>query len=158
MMVSSTAFELQSSRLILTSSLNFFSELADKASAASWISVAILPLCIFLLVSYAVLPVKFTHRHYLGICFTLGICFMEVRCCIEGSQNVLLTDMQLAFIIPLGTKPEQCYNEITPNDMHSSLSCAFTGALLLFGGWMVIVWSMLGSILSLCGLTRTNDC
>jgi hypothetical protein len=70
---------------------------------------------------------------------------------------VLLTDMQIAFIIPLGVKPDQCHNQITPNDMHSSLSCAFTGALLLFGGWMVVVWSMLETILSLSGLTRTND-
>ncbi|GFF23344.1 frizzled and smoothened-like protein P [Aspergillus udagawae] len=104
-------------------------ELFEKASVASWISVAILPLCIFLLVSYAVLPVKFTHRHYLSICFTLGICFMEI-----------------AFIIPLGVKPDQCHNQITPNDMHSSVSCAFTGALLLFGGWMVVVWSFLRTV------------
>ncbi|EAW11941.1 protein gprM [Aspergillus clavatus NRRL 1] len=103
--------------------------LVDKASAASWISVAILPLCIFLLVSYAVLPAKWTHRHYLSICFTLGITFMEI-----------------AFIIPLGAKPEQCYNQITPNDMYSSLSCAFTGSMLLFGGYMVVVWSLLRTV------------
>lgn len=52
-------------------------DLRDKISVTSWISVAILPLCIFLLISYAVLPVKWTHRHYLSICFTLGICCME---------------------------------------------------------------------------------
>lgn len=60
--------------------------------------------------------------------------------------DVILTDMQIAFIIPLGAKPKQCYNEITPNDMHSSLSCAFSGALLLFGGWMVVVWSFLRAV------------
>lgn len=54
--------------------------------------------------------------------------------------------MQIAFIIPLGTKPDQCYNEITPNDMHSSLSCAFTGALLLFGGWVVVVFSFIRTV------------
>lgn len=53
-------------------------DLNNKIGVASWISVAILPLCIFLLVSYAVLPVKWTHRHYLSICFTLGICCMQV--------------------------------------------------------------------------------
>ena len=52
-------------------------DLGNTIHAASWISVAILPLCIFLLVSYAVLPAKWTHRHYLSICFTLGICCME---------------------------------------------------------------------------------
>ncbi|KAJ5739636.1 hypothetical protein N7533_012420 [Penicillium manginii] len=93
---------------------------AKKVDVASWISVAILPLCVFLLVSYAVLPVKWTNRHYLSICFTLGICCMEI-----------------AFIIPLGAKPKQCYNAITPNDMYTDLSCAFSGAFLLFGGWLV---------------------
>lgn len=51
---------------------------AKRVHDAGWISVAILPLCVFLLVSYAVLPAKWTNRHYLSICFTLGICFMEV--------------------------------------------------------------------------------
>ncbi|KAJ6001858.1 hypothetical protein N7499_002275 [Penicillium canescens] len=104
-------------------------DLDKKIDVASWISVAILPLCIFLLASYAVLPVKWTHRHYLSICFTLGICCMEI-----------------AFIIPLGAKPQQCYNAITPNDMHSDLSCAFSGSFLLFGGWMVVMWSFIRTI------------
>ncbi|KAJ5105069.1 hypothetical protein NUU61_002416 [Penicillium alfredii] len=103
--------------------------LIQKTDVASWISVAILPLCIFLLVSYAVLPVKWTHRHYLSVCFTLGICCMEI-----------------AFIIPLGAKPKQCHNAITPNDMHSDLSCAFSGSFLLFGGWMVVMWSFIRTI------------
>lgn len=51
---------------------------AQKAAVAGWISVAILPFCIFLLISYAVLAPKWTNRHYLSICFTLGICCMEV--------------------------------------------------------------------------------
>ncbi|KAL5356684.1 hypothetical protein BJX96DRAFT_124825 [Aspergillus floccosus] len=104
-------------------------QLISQTKAASWLGVAILPLCIFLLVSYAVLPVKYTHRHYLSICFTLGICFMEI-----------------AFIIPLGIKPEQCHNAITPNDMYTDVSCAFTGALLLFGGWIVVVWSFIRTV------------
>ncbi|KAJ5164813.1 uncharacterized protein N7500_006643 [Penicillium coprophilum] len=90
-------------------------DLADKIAVTSWISVAILPLCIFLLISYAVLPVKWTHRHYLS----------------------------LAFIIPLGAKPDQCHNAITPNDMRSDLSCAFSGSFLLFGGWLVVIWSFI---------------
>ncbi|KAJ5715954.1 uncharacterized protein N7483_013135 [Penicillium malachiteum] len=94
--------------------------IAQRVEVASWISVAILPLCVFILISYAVLAPKWTNRHYLSICFTLGICVMEI-----------------AFIIPLGVKPNQCYNEITPNDMYSDLSCAFSGSMLLFGGWLV---------------------
>ncbi|KAL2810269.1 hypothetical protein BJX63DRAFT_322387 [Aspergillus granulosus] len=104
-------------------------EIQERTRIASWVSVAVLPLCVFLLVSYAVLPAKRTHRHYLSICFTLGICCM-----------------QLAFIIPLGTKPDQCYNQITPRDMYSSLSCAFTGSMLLFGGWVVVVFSFIRTI------------
>ncbi|KAE8149056.1 hypothetical protein BDV25DRAFT_157032 [Aspergillus avenaceus] len=104
-------------------------DISQKARSASWISVAVLPLCIFLLVSYAVLPVKWTHRHYLSICFTIGICLMEI-----------------AFIIPLGAKPDQCYNDITPNDMHSTMSCAWSGAMLLFGGWAVVTWSLIRTV------------
>ncbi|KAJ5698355.1 hypothetical protein N7462_000360 [Penicillium macrosclerotiorum] len=102
---------------------------AKRVDVASWISVAILPLCIFLLISYAVLPVKWTNRHYLSICFTIGICIMEI-----------------AFIIPLGAKPEQCHNDITPNDMYTDLSCAFSGSFLLFGGWMVVIWSFIRTL------------
>ncbi|OJJ47039.1 hypothetical protein ASPZODRAFT_1879839 [Penicilliopsis zonata CBS 506.65] len=107
----------------------YASDVADKVKIASWIAVGVLPLCVFLLVTYAVVPVKYTHRHYMSICFTLGICFMDV-----------------AFIIPLGTNPSQCYNDITPNDMYSDLSCAFTGALLLFGGWCAVVWSLIRTV------------
>ncbi|OJI81811.1 hypothetical protein ASPTUDRAFT_45124 [Aspergillus tubingensis CBS 134.48] len=104
-------------------------KLISQTKVASWLGVATLPLCIFLLVSFAVLPPKWTHRHYLSICFTLGICCMEI-----------------AFIIPLGVKPEQCYNQITPNDMHTDLSCAFTGSLLLFGGWVCVVFSFIRTL------------
>jgi hypothetical protein len=44
-------------------------------------------------------------------------------------------------VIPLGASPEQCYNEITPNDMYSSLACAFSGAFLIAGGLSIAVWS-----------------
>ena len=48
--------------------------------------------------------------------------------------------MALAFVIPLGAKPPQCYNEITPNDMFTNLTCAFSGAFLIAGGITVTVW------------------
>lgn len=31
-------------------------------------------------------------------------------------------------------------NEITPNDMQSDLTCAFSGAFLIFGGWAIVIW------------------
>ncbi|PYH62605.1 protein gprM [Aspergillus niger CBS 101883] len=58
----------------------------------------------------------------------------------------ILTQPQIAFIIPLGVKPEQCYNHITPNDMHTDLSCAWTGALLLFGGWVCVTFSFIRTL------------
>lgn len=42
--------------------------------------------------------------------------------------------------MPLAAKPDQCFNEITPNDMKTSGSCAISGAFLLFGGLAVVVW------------------
>ena len=48
--------------------------------------------------------------------------------------------MQLGFIIPLGAQPEQCHDAITPNDMYSDMTCALSGAFLLFGGFAAIMW------------------
>lgn len=48
--------------------------------------------------------------------------------------------MQLGFIIPLGARPDQCHDAITPNDMYSDMTCALSGAFLLFGGFAAIVW------------------
>jgi hypothetical protein len=53
---------------------------------------------------------------------------------------------KLAFIVPLAAKPEQCFNEITPNDMRSSGSCAISGAFLLFGGWAAVIWVFLRAL------------
>ncbi|EEH11115.1 conserved hypothetical protein [Histoplasma capsulatum G186AR] len=96
----------------------------NKTEVANWIAVGIFTLNCLLLISFAVLPVKWTHRHYLGVCLTVGIVFME-----------------LSFIVPLIAKPDECFNAITPNHMESDLACAFSGSFILFGGWGVIVWS-----------------
>jgi len=71
------------------------------------------------------------------------------RCCDDAGQScvtmvgveTMLTDTQMGFIIPLGASPSQCHNLITPNDMFTDLTCAFSGAFLLAGGWAAIVWS-----------------
>src|SRR6266487_5365666 len=52
-------------------------------------------------------------------------------------------DLQLSFIVPLGSRPKECFDEITPHDMRSDLSCASSGALIIFGGWSAVIWSML---------------
>lgn len=101
----------------------------NKMTAIGWLGVALLPLTFFLLVTWAVLPVKFTNRNYITVCFTLSV-----------------VCLQIPMIIPLGTKPQQCNDAITPNDMHTDWSCAFTGAILLFGGIACVTWSLLRTI------------
>ena len=46
----------------------------------------------------------------------------------------------LGFIVPLGAKPDKCYNEITPNDMYSSMECAWSGAFIVAGGLSATMW------------------
>jgi hypothetical protein len=108
---------------------------------AEGLNVAGLILLVFLLVSFVVLPAEKTRRHYLSYCLIIAAIFMAVSTCIV-SQYTATNRQQLGFVIPLGANPEQCYNEITPNDMYSSLACAFSGAFLISGGLSMAVWSM----------------
>ena len=50
----------------------------QRTEIANWINVAAFVAVMFLLISYAVLPVKWTHRHYLSICLVIGVVCMEV--------------------------------------------------------------------------------
>ncbi|KAI4233762.1 MAG: hypothetical protein L6R40_006994 [Gallowayella cf. fulva] len=70
-----------------------------------------------------------TSRHYLTVCFIIAVCIL-----------------QLGFIVPLGAQPERCHDAITPNDMFSDLTCAFSGACLLAGGFAAILWGFLRSL------------
>lgn len=96
---------------------------------SNWINVVGLVASALLLLSFLVLPAEKTSRHYLTICFILGVCIL-----------------QLGFIIPLAAKPEQCHDGITPNDMKSDLTCAFSGACLLVGGFAAITWVFIRSL------------
>ncbi|KAL8755290.1 MAG: hypothetical protein Q9199_003756 [Rusavskia elegans] len=97
--------------------------------ASNWLNVAGMVCTMSLLVSFFVLPVEKTSRHYLTVCFIIAVCIL-----------------QLGFIIPLGAQPEQCHDAITPNDMSSDLMCAFSGACLLAGGFAAISWGFLRSL------------
>ncbi|CAD6564432.1 MAG: hypothetical protein ASARMPREDX12_002659 [Alectoria sarmentosa] len=97
--------------------------------AANWLNVAGIVCSMSLLLSFIVLPVQKTNRHYLTIGLVVAICFL-----------------QLGFIVPLAAKPEQCHDTITPNDMYSDMTCAFSGAFLLFGGFAAILWGFLRSL------------
>ncbi|CUS11008.1 unnamed protein product [Tuber aestivum] len=85
--------------------------------------------CVFMLLSFAVLPVEFTHRHYLSVCLVLAIMLMQV-----------------SFIIPMGSSSTQCFDKITPHDMYSSINCALSGAFLLGGGWCTVMWVFLRTL------------
>ncbi|KAF4634879.1 hypothetical protein G7Y89_g3225 [Cudoniella acicularis] len=97
--------------------------------SANWINVVGMACSMFLVVSFAFLPVEKTHRHYLSVCLAIATIMM-----------------QLGFIIPLGAKPNQCFNAITPNDMTTNTACALSGAFLIAGGWCGVMWVFLRAV------------
>ncbi|KAL1893623.1 hypothetical protein Cpir12675_004054 [Ceratocystis pirilliformis] len=99
------------------------------ASVADWISVFGFICCVFLLISWAALPVEKTHRHYLSICLTIAVAIMS-----------------LGFVVPLAADPEQCINEITPNDMSTSSVCAISGTMIMLGGFAGATWVFLRAL------------
>jgi hypothetical protein len=46
--------------------------------ATQWVAVGGIVCCIVLLLSWAVLPVEKTHRHYLSICLTVAVLLLSV--------------------------------------------------------------------------------
>ena len=127
-------------RWALRESLTSFLDFDVIPTAASWLNVAGTVFSVFLLITYLVLPVKQTSRHYLTVGLVVAICLMQVRFGV-AYRGLINADLgQLGFIIPLGAKPEQCHDAITPNDMYSDFTCAFSGAFLLFGGFGGIMW------------------
>lgn len=52
----------------------------------------------------------------------------------------------IGFTIPLAASPDQCYNEITPNDMFSSMECAFSGAFIIAGGLSAGMWILIRAL------------
>ncbi|KAF2085610.1 hypothetical protein K490DRAFT_46146 [Saccharata proteae CBS 121410] len=90
---------------------------------AEGISVAGLAVCLFLIASWIFLPVEKTRRHYLSVCLVVGA-----------------ISLALGFVVPFAAEPEQCYDDITPNDMYSSLTCAWSGAFIIAGGLSIGMW------------------
>lgn len=91
-------------------------------TASEWVNLVGIILLSFLLLSQVILPPQ-NRSNYLGICLT-------------GSA----LGMSVGFVLPLGTKPDQCFDAITPNDMYSSTSCALTGAMIATGSLSVLTW------------------
>lgn len=58
-----------------------------RTEIASWVNVAAMFSTLFILFSYAFLPVKWTSRHYLSVCLALGVLCIEVcitRQCLDS--------------------------------------------------------------------------
>lgn len=85
--------------------------------------------CLILLISFTVLPIQYTHRHYLSVSLIVAI--------------LILT---LASVIPIMSKAPQCVDKVTPHNMYSSLNCAFTGALIVGGGWACVAWGLIRTV------------
>lgn len=114
--------------------------------------------CIFLLASWAFLPLEKTRRHYLSVSLTCAVVLMNVSG-LWYAGGVALTSPQLGFIISLAGQPQECFNKITPNGMESSTKCALSGAFLLGGGWAGVMWVFLRALslhLQLCWQTAVG--
>lgn len=59
-------------------------------TAMDWVNVVGMVCTVFLLISFAVLPVKKTHRHYLSVCLAISIAVMQV------SPPMILSARELA--------------------------------------------------------------
>ena len=59
--------------------LNIYLEFEVIPEVANWLNVGGMVCCVVLLISYLVLPVKQTSRHYLTVGLVVAICLMQVR-------------------------------------------------------------------------------
>ncbi|KAL1955897.1 hypothetical protein VTO42DRAFT_7970 [Malbranchea cinnamomea] len=103
--------------------------LEGMVNKAAWSAIPILALVVFIIASHLVLPVEATGRHFITTSATVGFVIF-----------------QLAWIIPLGSEPEMCRDDITAHDLRSDLRCAFSGASILFGVWIVILSCFCGAL------------
>ncbi|KAI5296392.1 hypothetical protein KEM52_003114 [Ascosphaera acerosa] len=94
---------------------------------------------------------QYTKRHYLNVGAVFSSMLFDVSASspVQSRQlcPVLLILCKLAFLFPLLGDTKKCYDEITPNDMKTSLSCAFSGAMIIFGGWAIVLWGLARSLL-----------
>lgn len=64
--------------------LNSWTGFEGRTEIANWVNLAAFVLSVYLLLSFAVLPIKYTHRHYLSVCVTIGVVFIEVCAILAG--------------------------------------------------------------------------
>lgn len=123
--VSPLIHRIAQSRLLTESNSDFLSRL----KIPEWLSLTSLFPCIFLITSWIFLDPDKSHRHYLSVGLVVCLIFL-----------------QLALVTPLAARPKMCYDMITPRDMHSSMSCAWSGAFFQVGGIGATVWIALRSL------------
>lgn len=123
-----------------------FSDFTTLPTVSNWLNVAGMVCSLSLLLSYVVLPVEKTSRHYLTVGLVIAVSLLQVNQWKPGSTWDRANCLQLGFIIPLGAQPQQCHDAVTPNDMYSDLTCAFSGACLVVGGFAAILWGFLRSL------------
>lgn len=109
--------------------INTETEWQSHLRVPNYLSIFSLVLCSFLLLSFLVLPPAQSHRHYLSIGLLIPVLLIS-----------------LSFAIPVPTDPGYCYDAITLQNMHSSMSCAWTGSFVTLGGLGCIIWVFLRSL------------
>lgn len=106
--------------------------------------------CLFLLLSWLVLPVEKTNRHYLSVCLTIGVLIMNVSTLLDSASIVFqisrLLFGQMGFVVPLIAQPDQCYDKITPHGMASSKVCGASGTFIILGGFTGLMWAFMRSV------------
>lgn len=81
-------------------------------NASNWLNVVGLVCTVFLLLSFAVLPVEKTHRHYLSICLVIAIVIMQVCCTLDlVFVSSLIIRSSWASLFPWERNPS---NALTP--------------------------------------------
>ncbi|KAI7528764.1 hypothetical protein KC331_g15577 [Hortaea werneckii] len=108
---------------------SYSDEFSQNVDSAHWVNLPAMVCQIFLLLTFVVLPPEKSHRHYLSV----GLCLALIL-------------LELGFIVPLAAKPEMCADSITPQDLHSDLSCGWSGALLELGAMAGVIWILLRSL------------
>lgn len=62
----------------ISSNPNTNADFQNLVHATTYVNVVGIGCCAFLLLSFAVLPVEYTRRHYLSVCLTFAILLMQV--------------------------------------------------------------------------------
>lgn len=58
-------------------------------AVANWVALSSVLCCVFLLLSWAFLPVDKTNRHYLSICLTIAVLLMNVSSSLPGRRTLV---------------------------------------------------------------------